>query len=245
VVVLILAVFSVNPSWSCNEAVCASIVSKCTLTQACKCELKSCSCCKDCFDCLSYLYDECCSCVELCPKPNQTHNVMTHSQVGDLKEPMPDLFNILTEEKDLQGRWTTITFPVDIDPTWFQPKPETITPSREITTWADGRIVVDPTRETVTINCTVAFMSQCMPLNKCRNSCHSMGASYFRWFHDGCCQCVGRTCINYGIDESRCSSCSLESDAVEDDAEEEGIDERENNHEEPVIRQEASQAHVT
>jgi hypothetical protein len=47
----------------CNEAVCASIVSKCTLTQACKCELKNCSCCRECFDCLTYLYDECCSCV--------------------------------------------------------------------------------------------------------------------------------------------------------------------------------------
>lgn len=47
----------------CNEAVCASIVSKCTLTQSCKCEMKNCTCCKECFDCLSYLYSECCSCV--------------------------------------------------------------------------------------------------------------------------------------------------------------------------------------
>lgn len=53
----------VEVSWGCNEAVCASIVSKCTLTQACKCELKNCSCCRECFDCLTYLYDECCSCV--------------------------------------------------------------------------------------------------------------------------------------------------------------------------------------
>lgn len=29
----------------------------------------------------------------------------------------------------------------------------------------------------------------------------------FRWFHDGCCECVGSTCINYGINESRCVSC--------------------------------------
>lgn len=47
-----------------------------------------------------------------------------HSQVGDLKEPMPDLFNILTEETDIQGRWTTFTFPIDIDQSWFQPKAE-------------------------------------------------------------------------------------------------------------------------
>lgn len=50
-------------SYSCNEHVCASIVSKCMLTQSCKCDLKNCSCCKECFNCLSYLYSECCSCV--------------------------------------------------------------------------------------------------------------------------------------------------------------------------------------
>lgn len=49
--------------YACNEAICASVVSKCMLTQSCKCDLKDCSCCKDCFNCLSYLYSECCSCV--------------------------------------------------------------------------------------------------------------------------------------------------------------------------------------
>lgn len=48
---------------SCNEAVCGSIVSKCLLTQSCKCDLKNCTCCKECFNCLSHLYSECCSCV--------------------------------------------------------------------------------------------------------------------------------------------------------------------------------------
>lgn len=53
----------VNVVDSCNEQVCASMVSKCMLTGSCKCDLKNCSCCKDCFACLSYLYSECCSCV--------------------------------------------------------------------------------------------------------------------------------------------------------------------------------------
>lgn len=48
---------------ACNEAICASVVSKCMLTQSCKCDLVTCTCCKECFSCLSYLYDECCSCV--------------------------------------------------------------------------------------------------------------------------------------------------------------------------------------
>lgn len=55
----------------------------------------------------------------------------------------------------------------------------------------------------ITVNCTVAFLSQCTSWMKCRTSCQSMGASSYRWFHDGCCECVGERCINYGINESR------------------------------------------
>lgn len=52
--------------YACNEAVCASIVSKCMITQSCKCDLANCSCCKECFSCLNNLYSECCSCVGEC-----------------------------------------------------------------------------------------------------------------------------------------------------------------------------------
>lgn len=38
-----------------------------------------------------------------------------------------------------------------------------------------------------------------------------------RWFHDGCCECVGSTCINYGINESRCHECP---ESKDDDLEE-------------------------
>lgn len=50
-------------TFSCNQMLCASIVSKCMLTQSCKCDLKNCTCCKDCYQCLSWLWQECCSCV--------------------------------------------------------------------------------------------------------------------------------------------------------------------------------------
>lgn len=46
-------------------------------------------------------------------------------------------------------------------------------------------------------------MAQCMSYSKCKSMCQSMGATSFRWFHDGCCECVGEHCINYGINESR------------------------------------------
>ena len=52
-------------------------------------------------------------------------------------------------------------------------------------------------------------MTDCMSLNKCKSSCSSMGASSYRWFHDGCCQCVGPKCADYGISESRCRMCPL------------------------------------
>lgn len=63
----------------------------------------------------------------------------------------------------------------------------------------------ETTTEPIAVNCTVAYMSQCMSWNKCKNACMSMGASSYRWFHDGCCECVGFTCLNYGINESRSS----------------------------------------
>lgn len=46
-----------------------------------------------------------------------------------------------------------------------------------------------------------------MSWNKCKDNCQSMGATSYRWFHDGCCECVGSTCINYGINDSRCLGC--------------------------------------
>ena len=86
----------------------------------------------------------------------------------------------------------------------------------------------------VTVNCTVAYMGQCMSWNKCKASCTSMGSSSYRWssaadiyisqtqqkivafsqknilrwFHDGCCECVGSSCQarpenQFGIDQSR------------------------------------------
>ncbi|CAG0879597.1 unnamed protein product [Darwinula stevensoni] len=144
---LILAVFSVSvgllwtltSSWACNEAVCASIVSKCMLTQSCKCNLQNCSCCKDCFQCLANLFDECCSCVAS----------------GGTEESQPKLSS----------------------------------------------------SKRMTVNCTVSYIAQCVSYKKCRMTCNSMGAQSYRWFHDGCCECVGPYCLNYGINESRCSSC--------------------------------------
>ncbi|XP_042901896.1 twisted gastrulation protein homolog 1 isoform X1 [Parasteatoda tepidariorum] len=192
---------------SCNEAVCASIVSKCMLTQSCKCDAKNITCSKDCFYCLDFLYSECCSCVELCPKKNDTDNYLNmKSHVEDLPEPFPDLFSVLTEEKDSRLRWISYTYPVEIS---FITLDKEIKFQAKSTESSNGVDAVEPS-----INCTVAFMSQCMSWNKCKNACSSMGASSYRWFHDGCCECVGSTCINYGINENRCLDCPLDKDQM-------------------------------
>merc|ERR1712058_86892 len=75
--------------------------------------------------------------------------------------------------------------------------------------------------EVVTVNCTVAYMGQCMSWNKCKASCTSMGATSYRWFHDGCCECVGNQCINYGINQSRCIECPLMDEIDEEITDEE------------------------
>lgn len=186
---------------SCNEALCASVVSKCMLTQSCKCELKNCTCCRDCSSCLADLYTECCSCVELCPK-NEHNDSDTYlsqkSHVEDLLEPLEQLFEALTMEPDPQLRWVSYTYPAEEGISIFHDIRNSMVTSQEDWNKVDGLTV---------INCTVAFMSQCMSWHKCKNSCRSMGANSYRWFHNGCCECVGKNCLNYGINESRCVKC--------------------------------------
>lgn len=193
---------------SCNEALCGSIVSKCLLTQSCKCDLKNCSCCKECSSCLSFQYSQCCSCVDLCPKPNDTGvKLSKQSNIEDFAEKMPELFKALTESPDSEDRWVSFTYPIDIDIAHIAP----------IKDYKLQLQSSDPDAKPLPVwNCTVAFMAECMSWAKCKNSCQSMGASSFRWFHNGCCECIGDTCINYGLNEAKCSKCS-QSEQVEEE----------------------------
>ncbi|XP_013785056.1 twisted gastrulation protein homolog 1-like [Limulus polyphemus] len=197
-------------SQQCNEAVCGSIVSKCMLTQSCKCEKANSTCSRNCFLCLDDLYIECCSCVGLCPKPNDTDTDMSKkSHVEDLSEPIPVLFTVLTEKEDHKFRWISYTFPAHLS---FITLAET-NDIKVSSVWVDNEVDFEEQE----INCTVAYMSQCTSWNKCKNSCRSMGAASYRWFHDGCCECIGSTCINYGINESRCYKCPVEKEEVSEE----------------------------
>lgn len=215
----------------CNEAVCASVVSKCMLLQACRCNLReNCSCCKECWNCLGPMYSDCCSCVGMCPKPNDTYTGLGQKSHVERLEPFDELFRVLTNEPDLEDRWTAFEYPItfmreeddiDLDPN----APVTVTsvtasPSGSVGSPSSTGSESTPNRRKVLeLKCRVAYMSQCMSWNKCKESCSSMGADSYRWFHDGCCECVGYTCVNYGIDESRCSRCPLDEDGDDDEDE--------------------------
>ncbi|XP_074042811.1 protein twisted gastrulation [Leptinotarsa decemlineata] len=219
-VILVGGTLIISQVESCNEAVCGSVVSKCLLTKSCNCDLKNCTCCKDCFNCLSYLYTECCSCVDMCPKPNETSTTLSRkSHIEDFSEGVPALFSVLTELPDVLERWDTKTFPVDIEYTNYAPKKEI-----KIKMQSAEQEVVPIKQDVITLNCTVAFWAQCMSWTKCRTSCQSMGASSYRWFHDGCCECVGQYCINYGINEGRCRACSQGEGSQEEEPEEDDYD---------------------
>ena len=104
----------------CNEAICASIVSKCTLLKSCECQMEDmggCSCCKKCYSCLEHLASECCSCVGLCPSRNETGlreggSWKTRSSVGDIAEPTPQLWEALMDGEDPTDLWDKLSFQV-------------------------------------------------------------------------------------------------------------------------------------
>lgn len=157
----------------CNEFVCGSVVSKCLLTQSCQCKLADCFCCKDCLNCLGELYTECCSCLDMCPKHNDTLSALApKSQIGDF-EGVPELFDTLTAEED-DDQWTTIRFPMR----------NSLQRHYNMATGSFG--FGGPSADAVdqdamvqkhvpaTVNCTVIYLNTCTTNKKCSQYCESM-----------------------------------------------------------------------
>lgn len=221
---------------ACNEAACAPRVSLCMLIKCCECDMsdkKNCTCCRACQVCLAKLYTECCSCVGLCPAPDPEDGLYKTSSIENLPDPIPDLFTVLTEEEDTLQRWTTHSYSYSLDSLLFKPgtgyTPEfdaITTDQGEEKTGAENKLELP--QEALekygglmgVQNCTVAFFSQCMSIGKCKVSCKSMGAAKYRWFHEyGCCQCIGNTCLDYGLSEPQCLRCPAGlGTGVEDDS---------------------------
>nr|XP_033785389.1 twisted gastrulation protein homolog 1 isoform X3 [Geotrypetes seraphini] len=113
-VILLLSLSSIQPTWGCNKALCASDVSKCMIQELCHCRPSdgNCSCCKECMLCLGTLWDECCDCVGMCNPRNYSDTPPTSkSTVEELHEPIPSLFRALTEG-DTQLNWNIVSFPI-------------------------------------------------------------------------------------------------------------------------------------
>ncbi|KAH8408873.1 hypothetical protein KR009_002976, partial [Drosophila setifemur] len=192
-----------NNDDGCNEVVCGSVVSKCLITQSCQCKMADCHCCKDCLNCLGELYTECCGCLDMCPKHKDALPSLTpRSEIGDI-EGLPVMFDTLTAEDD-DDQWSTIRFPMRAG---FKQRVQGGGSS-------SGSVSVSGSVGSTT--CTVIYVNSCIRANKCRQQCESMGASSYRWFHDGCCECVGDNCLNYGINESRCRACPEDQDLDQD-----------------------------
>ncbi len=225
-VVALLALLLPALSLACNEAVCGSIVSKCTLLKSCECEIPTlvgepCQCCERCRMCLEHLLTECCSCVGLCAETrNLTSVVGADSAVYDFSNPTPSLWESLTRVEDPRSRWDAFTFPVDLPPSLVH------RPKSSLESQPENLLLDSTTSEAfVTVNCTVAYMNQCTGKNKCWNNCQSMGASHARWFDDGCCECIGHNCRDYGINESRCRGCNGDEAANEEEEDEDSLEE--------------------
>jgi len=213
---------SIELTNACNEAVCASIVSKCTLLKSCECEITEdgCPCCKTCFMCLDYLQTDCCSCVGLCPRPNNTAIAPPQkSKVMDFPDGgIPSLWNAIFPDDgdDANNRWTSYKYPEDKIASELTPYEKKIQLKKKkvngVSQQQEENLSVEPNPSIVTFNCTVTFLTQCMAENKCEKSCQSMGAYQYRWFQNGCCECVGHHCKNYGINEPKCLECGDDED---------------------------------
>ncbi|XP_038070343.1 twisted gastrulation protein homolog 1-A-like [Patiria miniata] len=189
----------------CNENKCASEVSKCQLIGSCGCSYHAdnCTCCLNCSRCLAAYWEECCSCTGLCPVFGEDPIPSWHrSTLVDL-DPFPSLFNALTSleaSQDPNLRWTS--FPLTLKDQGIL-----VLPTAMPTVYEDESPAVAAANTTVSDECIVAYMHDCTSLEKCQTTCRSMGAAQQRWFHNGCCECIGEICLNYGKNEPLCKEC--------------------------------------
>ncbi|XP_055372237.1 protein twisted gastrulation-like [Condylostylus longicornis] len=152
---------------------------------------------KNCFKCMGDIYAECCNCVDgLCPKTLLKEDLSRISHVGDFRGER-NLFNAITKKSDsinTNDEWKIFTFPNDL--------------SAFTVNLNTNEINELSSRETNI--CTVLFMDKCLSSNQCVKTCESLGANSYRWFHNGCCECIGEYCLNYGISRSQCKICGNE-----------------------------------
>uniref|UniRef100_A0A0N5ASQ6 Protein twisted gastrulation n=1 Tax=Syphacia muris TaxID=451379 RepID=A0A0N5ASQ6_9BILA len=187
-------------SEDCNGAECGSRVSKCMLLGACNCSISrerirknNCSCCKDCIKCLNKQFIRCCGCVGLCDTEKKLSTQMT-SYVDNLDQDQEALI-IFEKVASINEIGTTYAFPA-----FDQLQNDLI---RNLL--ADNSKVRSIRSDTM---CTVLYLDTCISHNQCIRYCLKIGASMLRWFHSGCCECIGQLCLPYGSNIPRCKYCN-------------------------------------
>ena len=68
----------------------------------------------------------------MCPENDLKDNMYRTSSVEELSDPIPELFNVLTEEEDPYLRWTTYTYPAHLDLLYFKPRGADLDPSTDM-----------------------------------------------------------------------------------------------------------------
>lgn len=192
---------------SCEQFQCASIISKCMLNQSCKCDWSNgadATCYSDCIRCLGHKqFMECCSCVGICPSKQQKQfPMLQNSVVEEFDGAVPALFQ---EFIPLRLNWKVVSFRMDT-------KNNNTLNSLSSSRTAEKTDIKDKKDQNST-KCSVIFLNKCMALNKCSNFCRSTGASSYRWFHSGCCECIGSNCPVHGLKKNRCRFCPKENDS--------------------------------
>ncbi|KAM4709926.1 twisted gastrulation protein homolog 1-A-like [Discoglossus pictus] len=194
---------AISSAIGCNKALCASDVSKCLLQELCQCHVKggSCPCCQECMLCLDTLWEQCCDCVGLCKEDKgRRRQASQRSSLMELPFSVPSLFRALSgvQEEDSAAGWSAHSLPVSEELTQHTHKDHIL-----LGTHSD----VTPSSVNVSTPCTVLYFNACMSMKHCRQSCEAVGSSAYRWFHNGCCQCVGPDCHGYGSKEPACQKC--------------------------------------
>lgn len=148
---------------------------------------------------------------------------MTRSNFEMVQEPDVEIFDLLSREQPVnKDNWRiyNVSYKIQIDFGVFEDgQSEKINYETNLSTSEPGQshsssFSMKPTLQSnsdqiLNVNCTIAFLSQCMAFNKCKENCQMMGASAYRWFHNACCQCIGPCApAPYGEEHPRCDLCN-------------------------------------
>ena len=122
------------------------------------------------------------------------------SNVELFPEPDPDLFNIFSQpsESYTQKAWVIDTMKFQLHLPDENDNFGTVIPSSNHSAMLETQV-----------NCTIIYLPNCIPMNKCKENCNSIGANAFRWFHNACCECIGQCDLApYGDENAKCAHCS-------------------------------------